>query len=172
MVRQTNDFAAQNSWQWLKRDSLKRQTESLIIIAAQDQALGTNYYYYRKAKKNEHSRESASCRMCKTRDETVTHIISECSKLAQTDYKALHNRVASAVHWSILKAYGLPHTKSWYEHRADKIVENEDVDGLWDLNIQVGELIEARRPDIIQVRKKKKECVIIDYAESGDIEPR
>ena len=82
-VRQTNDFAAQNSWQWLRRGSLKRQTESLII-AAQDQALGTNY---RKAK-IEHSRESVMCRMRKTSDETVTHIISECSKLAQTDYKA------------------------------------------------------------------------------------
>ena len=90
---QTNDFAAQNSWQWLRRGSLKRQTESLII-AAQDQALGTNY---RKAK-IEHSRESAMCRMCKTRDETVTCIISECSKLAQTDYKARHDRVVSAVH--------------------------------------------------------------------------
>ena len=45
-VRQINDFAAQNSWQWLRRGSLKRQTESLTI-AAQDQALGTNY---RKAK--------------------------------------------------------------------------------------------------------------------------
>ena len=47
-VRQTKDFAAQNSWQWLWRGSLKRQTGSLII-AAQDQALGTNY---RKARLN------------------------------------------------------------------------------------------------------------------------
>ena len=88
-VRQTNDFAAQNSWQWLRRRSLKRQTKSLIV-AAKDQALGTDY----REAKNEHSRESATCRMCKTRDETVTHIISECSKLAQTDYKARHDRVA------------------------------------------------------------------------------
>lgn len=57
---------------------MKRQTESLII-AAQDQALRTSY---RKAR-IEHSRESASCRMCKTKDETVTHIISECSKMAK-----------------------------------------------------------------------------------------
>ena len=27
-VRQINDFAAQNSWQWHRRGSLKRQTES------------------------------------------------------------------------------------------------------------------------------------------------
>ena len=70
-------------WQWLKRGSLKRQTESLII-AAQDQALETNY---RKAKV-EHSRESALCRMCKIKDETVVHIVSECIKLAQAEYKA------------------------------------------------------------------------------------
>ena len=92
-MRQTKDFAAQNSWQWLRRGSLKRQTESLNI-AAQDQALGTNY---RKAK-IEHTRESATCRMCKTRNETVTHTVSERNKLARTDYKAIHDRVASAVH--------------------------------------------------------------------------
>ena len=163
-VRQTKDFAAQTSWQWLKRGSLKRQTESLII-AAQDQALRTNY---RKAR-IEHSRESALCRMCKTKDETVTHIISECSKMAQTEYKGRHDRVAAAVHWSILKAHGLPHTQSWYEHRAEKVVENEDVKVLWDFNVFVDKFIEARRPDIILVKKKVKECVIIDIAVPGDV---
>ena len=121
-VRQNKDFVAQNSWQWFRRGSLKRQNESLII-AAQDQALGTNY----RKSKIEHSRESATCKMCKTRVETVTHIISECSKLAQTDYKAQHNRVTSAVHWSIMKAHGLPLMNLYYEHRADRVVENEDV---------------------------------------------
>ena len=107
--------------------------------------------------------------MCKTRDETVTHFISDCSKLAQTDYKARHDRVASAVHWSIMKAHGLHHTKSWYKHKADKVVENEDVKLLWGSNIQVDKFIEARRPDIILIRRKKKECVIIDIAVQGDM---
>ena len=66
-----------------------------------------------------------------------------------------------------MKAYGLPHTKSWYEHKADKVVENEDAKVLWDFKIQVDKFTEARQPDIILVRKKKKECVIIDIA--GDI---
>ena len=35
--------------------------------------------------------------------------------------------------------------------------------------IKVDRFIEAGRPDIILVRKKKKECVIIDIAVPGDI---
>ena len=36
-VRQTKDSVAQKSWLWLRRGSLKLQTESLIIVA-RDQA--------------------------------------------------------------------------------------------------------------------------------------
>ena len=68
-----------------------------------------------------------------------------------------------------MKAHGLSHTKSWYDHRADKVVENKDVKVLWNFNIQVDKFIEARRPNIIFVRKKKTECVIIDIAVPGDI---
>jgi len=45
----------------------------------------------------------AMCRMCKNREETVTHIISECSKLAQLEYKKNHDKVDGDVHWSLLK---------------------------------------------------------------------
>ena len=62
-ARQTNDFAAQNSWQWLRRGSSKRQTESLII-AVQEQALGTN----NGKTKVEHSRESV---LRKTKNEHI-----------------------------------------------------------------------------------------------------
>ena len=40
---------------------------------------------------------------------------------------------------------------------------------MWYFNIQVDKFIKARQPDIILVRKKKKECVIIDTAVPGDI---
>ena len=162
-VKQTKGFAAQESWQWLKRGCLKRQTESLLV-GAQDPALRTNY---RKAR-IEHTRESALCRMCNQRDETVSHIISECSKLAQREYKGRHDCVAGAVHWSLMKAFGLPHSETWYEHRAESVVENEHVKVLWDFNTYVDKYIEARRPDIIVVKKKEKECLLIDIAVPGD----
>ena len=62
-VKQNKNFAAQNSWQWLRRGSSKRQTESLII-AVQEQALGTN----NGKTKVEHSRESV---LRKTKNEHI-----------------------------------------------------------------------------------------------------
>ena len=66
----------------MTRGSLKRETESLII-GAQVQALQTNYSKARIEKRT----NDAKCRLCKTKDETVSHIASECSKIAQTEYK-------------------------------------------------------------------------------------
>ena len=67
------------------------------------------------------------CRMmCKAKDETVSHIISEC--------KVRLDQVAGTVHWSLCKLYELPHTETWYDHRAEKVVENEEAEVLWELN--------------------------------------
>ena len=162
-VRQTREFMATESWQWLIRGSLKRETEAMLV-AAQDQALGTNY---RKAKIKK-TRDSALCRMCKNKDETVSHIISECSKIAQNEYKNRHDRVATAVHWGLCKKYQLPHTNNWYDHRAEPVTENEEVKLLWDFSLRTDKVIEARRPDIVLVDKIKKSCIIIDVAVPGD----
>ena len=34
---------------------------------------------------------TSECRLCGDRDETINHIISECSKLAQKEYKTRHD---------------------------------------------------------------------------------
>ena len=65
-----------------KNGDLKAGTEALLM-AAQEQAIRTNYVKYRIEK----SRDSLTCRMCGEKWETVSHIISECSKLAQKEYK-------------------------------------------------------------------------------------
>ena len=53
-----------------------------MIMAAQDQALRT------KGIKRviDNQNVSAKCRMCGEGDETVSHIVSECTKLAQKQY--------------------------------------------------------------------------------------
>ena len=147
----------------MKRGSLKRETESLII-AAQDQALRTNY---RKGK-IEKSSNISMCRLCKEKEETVSHVVSECSKIAQTEYKKRHDRVATAIHWAICKKSGLPHTEKWYDHRAEPVSENEHVKLLWDFSVQTDRTTQARRPDLILIDKIVDECKIIDVAVPGD----
>ena len=71
-----------------KKADLKSSTEALIC-AAQEKALRTNYANFNVDK----SVESPLCIMCHERGQGVTHVIIECSKLAQKGKKStsVHN---------------------------------------------------------------------------------
>ena len=40
---------------------------------------------------------------------------------------------------------------------------------MWDFSIQIDHVIEARRPDLVVLDKKRRTCKIIDFAVPGDI---
>ena len=106
--------------------------------------------------------------MCGARDETVMHILSECEKLAQGEYKKRHDRVASIIHWELCALHGFQRSKNWFEHRAEPVRENDKVRILWNFNIHTDRVIKARRPDIVVVDKLNSETIIIDIAVPGD----
>ena len=92
----------ENSWNWLKNGYLKKETEG-TILAAQDQALRTNWVKSNVDKEN----ISSKCRMCGEREETIAHVVSECQKLAQREYKSWrHDKVAAVIHWYLCKKFG------------------------------------------------------------------
>ena len=78
----TDEVRGKRSWDWLKKGYLKKETES-TIVAAQDQALCT------RNMRNVAFGENIQpiCRVCGAADETVAHIVLECLKLAQKEYK-------------------------------------------------------------------------------------
>ena len=96
------------------------------------------------------------CRMCGKRGESIQHIVAECEKLAQRDYKRRHDNVAKKVHWDLCRKHGLQHSDEWYEHTPEGVVENEAVKILWDINVQCDNVIQVRRPDVIVVHKERK----------------
>ena len=98
----------------------------------------------------------------------MTHITSQCSKLARLEYKATHDKVAQALHWGLCRKNDLQHEKSWYEHNPQNVVENDKCKILWDFTIQRDHYITARRPDIVVVNKNDKTCLLIDVACPGD----
>ena len=70
--------------------------------------------------------QNSKCKLCGYRDETINHIISECSKLAQKEYK-------------------------WYMHKPESVFENQTHKILRVFEIQTDHLIPARRPDLVIV---------------------
>ena len=148
---------------WLKNGDLKKGTEALIM-AAQEQAIRKKYVKHHIDK----SRDSPTCRMCDEKGKTVNHIICECSKLTQKEYKRRHDNVARIFHWEICKEYDLPRAEQWYNHEPEGVTENESIKVSWDFNINMDYEIAHRRPDIVVELKSEKECLIIDIAVAGD----
>ena len=81
------------TWKWLKKENLKRET-AYLLITAQINIIRINYI---KAKIDN------TQRLCGDRYEMVDHIISECSKRVQKEYKTKHDRVAKVIYWELSK---------------------------------------------------------------------
>ena len=71
-----NNISRDKTWTWLRKGNLKRETDSLLM-AAQNSTIRTNHIKARIDK----TLQNSKCRLCSERDETINHIISECSKL-------------------------------------------------------------------------------------------
>ena len=143
--------------------TLKKKTNGLLV-AAQDQAFRTNSIRVKIVKQE----GSPLCRLCGNKEETVDHLVSSCSKIAQTDYKNRHDKVAANLHWSLCKQFGFPRADNRWEHRAEKALENDDYKLQWDYEIQVDRAIRERKPDLVVVNKNTKEAWLVDVAAPGD----
>ena len=94
-------------------------------------------------------------RLCGDRDETITHILSECSKLAQKEYMTRRDWVGKVIHRELCKKFKFHPANKWYMHNPTSVQENETHKLLWDFDIETYHLISARRPDLIILNKKQ-----------------
>ena len=115
--RLINTISHQKTWTWVRRGNFMRETESLQI-AAQNNAIRTNHIKARIDK----TQQNSKCRLCGDRDETINHIISECSKLAQKEYKTRHDWVNKVMMCKKLK---FDHTSKWYMYNSASVLEND-----------------------------------------------
>ena len=148
---------------WLRKGNLKREIESLLI-AAQNSAIRTNHIKTRIDK----TQQNSKCRLCGDRDETINHIISECSKLAQKEYKARHDWLGKVIHWEMCKKFKFDNANKWYIHNPAPVLENDTHNLLRIFDIQTDHLISVRRPDLIIINEKKKICKMVDFSVPAD----
>ena len=152
------------TWNWLRKTDLKVEAE-VMLYAEQEHAIRTNYL----KRKTDKTAQSLLCRMYDKKSKTIYHIVSECEKLAQKEYKKRHDNVARIVHWKLCGKCNLKRTEKWYEHAPEGVVENKEVKILLDVMIQCDREITARKPDIVVVNKNESSCAIIDIVVSRDI---
>ena len=114
--------------------------------------------------------QNSKCRLCSDGDETINHIISECSKLAQKEYKTRHDWLGKVIHWEMCLEFKSEHMNKWHIHNPALVLENDTYKLPWDFDVQTDHLISTRRPDLIIITKKKKKwnCKIVDFAVSAD----
>ena len=121
-------------------------------MAAQNNVIRTNHI---KAKIDK-TQQNSKCRLYSDRDETINHILSECSKLAQKEYEARHHWASKVIHWEMCKKFKFNHANIWYIHNLASFKENNTHKLLLDFDMQTDHLISARRPDLIIIHKKKE----------------
>ena len=99
--------------------------------------------------------QNSICRLCGDRDETLNHIISECSKLEQKEYKTRLDWVSKVIHWKLYKKFKCDHTNKLYLHNPASVLENDTHKLLWNFDIQTDHQISARRSNLI-INKKRE----------------
>ena len=159
--KEVKDVAGGLSWQWLKRDSLFKWTEA-YVCAAQENALKTRKYCASILK--EDCKEE--CRMCGDHPETVGHLVSACSKLAQTEYRRRHDKMGLRVYWEVCGVYGLKRSEQWHLEVPDGVRKSDDgmVEIWWDQTVSTPNKYDANRPDMMIVDRKSKEWFMVDFS--------
>ena len=105
------------TWTWLRKINVRRETESLLI-AAQNNAISINYAKARIDK----TQQNRKCRLRGDRDETINHIISECSKFAQKDNQTTLHRMGKVIHGKLCKKFY--QTNKWCMLKSESVPEN------------------------------------------------
>ena len=75
------------------------------------------------------------CRVCRKVDESIYHVVSSCSKLAQKEYKRRHDSLGKIVHQKLARKRSFEARDKWYEHEPEIVLKNEDYKILWDFSI-------------------------------------
>jgi hypothetical protein len=93
----------QASHAWLKKSNIHPETEG-FIFTIQDRVINTRNY-----KKHICGLQSIidKCRICGTEGETIEHIISSCTVLAQSEYKKRHDIFAKIIHMNLAVKFNL-----------------------------------------------------------------
>ena len=130
---------------------------------------------YEKCKLQQHL-DDLNCRMCSQKQETVTHIMSACPKIAQSLYTARHDKMRTPYYHYLLSTgtYGLKeesdHKRPWYQQRSPMPVMKKSPAKInWNIEFHMEKKPEnnANKVDIAVMDKEKKTWLLMEGTVCG-----
>jgi hypothetical protein len=147
--------------QFLLKGQLYPETEG-FVCAIQDRVIRTRNYEKHIMKMNVDDR----CRKCGRVGETIEHIVSGCTVLANTAYLGRHNQLAKLIHQQLAMKYGIlgRDTPPYYKYDPAPVLETPSTVVYWDRPLNTDRTVDHNRPDIVVINKHEKTAFIIDIA--------
>ena len=136
------------------------KSESLLI-AAQNNEIKMMSKQKMIIRKNDN--KNSKFTLCGDREKTINDIISECSKIAQKEYKSRHNWVGKVIRWVLCKRLKFDDTDKWYMHELEFVLEMKRIEfsGFWYTNRSPNP-DQTTRPRINQLEEKNFFIVPLD----------
>ena len=91
-------------WMWLKKETLREKLNLYKMNVMKTNSI--------KASIGK-TQQNNKCRLRRDRDEKNTHIVCECSKLAQKEYKTRHDWMGKVIFGELCKKFQFDHTNKW-----------------------------------------------------------
>ena len=86
-------------------------------MAAENQSIRINLV----KGKTDKSQGDSLCRVCGKVDESVDHIVSGCSKLAEKEYKRRLDNLRKIVHWKLARKCNFEAGDKWYGPEPENV---------------------------------------------------
>ncbi len=132
---------------WLRHGNIRPQDEARYCLL-QDRNMFCN--------------PGEMCPHCKSRFKTIDHLATQCDRMLYHDYMRRHNEVVRCIHLCLCTKYGLKAFPRMRSHSVQEIVANENVEIRVDTRVRTGIKIDANRPDIFVLDKKRREIILIE----------
>ena len=143
---------------WLRFGDLFGETEG-FICAIMDEVMMTNNYRKYIVKDG----TVDICRACHRPGESIRHIISGCSSLANGEYLHRHNLVARIIHQQLALKYNFVESEvPYYKYAPDPVLDNGHITLYWDRPITTDRTVVANRPDIVVIDRLERRTMIVD----------
>ena len=164
-IRWEDDNLSRSCFDWLKEWKTGPSNTIAAVQELYQQLLPTKLYHHKKTGIN--TSPDVLCRMCGKCPESVPHIVSGCSTLAQTKYLARHNSALKILFFEMLRDQNLvSKVPSWYSPVQPKpMYENERAKAFWDVPVYAESvMVKANRIDARIVEKERKRVAMIEMS--------